>query len=437
MSIKSDKQLDNSISLIALWGATVAMVLVFGLGGWSAMTWIESAVIAPAQVVVESSKKQVQPDTAGVVAEIKIREGDLVKSGDLLFRLDGKQLAAEIAALSKRRFDYSVRRLRLSAEREGRAELELPTELRRAAGKNPELTEIVDTQQMLLAAKLTQRQGRREQLGQRIEQLKGEIDGLKKIRAATQEELDLFDEELASLTSLRELQLVNVSRYNALRRASAQKRGVLGQTNADIARTEGKISETKLQIIDLTTSANSEILKELEGLEAELAQLSESLRSAQDRRDKLEIRASDSGHIHELVMHTIGGVVKPGDTLAFIVPSQSKLVVDANVQTIDRDQIYPGMSARVRFTAFSQRTTPELFGEIQRVASDQSGGQDGRPAYYAVRIALSHKEVERLGTLEIVPGMPAEVMMTAKPRTVLSYLMKPVTDQFNRAFRDE
>ena len=199
-----------------------------------------------------------------------------------------------------------------------------------------------------------------------------------------------------------------------------------------------EIVETRLQIIDITDTARNELLKELEALEAELAQIAEKLRAARDQEQKLDIRASDSGHVHELVVHTEGGVIQPGEVLAHIVPSDTGLVVDAQIQTIDRDQIYPGMAARVQFTAFSLRTTPQLYGRIERVASDQSTSPDGRlPPYYAVRIKLRDGEMTRLDGLDIVPGMPAEVMMTARPRTVLSYLMKPMSDQFNRAFRDE
>jgi membrane fusion protein, type I secretion system len=175
----------------------------------------------------------------------------------------------------------------------------------------------------------------------------------------------------------------------------------------------------------------------MESLEAEVGQLQEKLRAARDKHNKLEIVASDRGMIHELNVHTIGGVIRAGDTLASIVPTDTALVVDAKVHTTDRDQIYPGMSTRVRFTAFNQRTTPELFGRVARIASDQSTDKENTPPYYWVRIELLEGELARLGELEIKPGMPAEAMMTAQDRTVLSYFLKPMTDQLARAFRDE
>ena len=437
MSTDPDKTLDSSIRTQLVIGSVLAAILVFGVGGWSALTSIESAVIAPATVVVEASKKAVQHDAGGIISQINVKNGDKVRQGDVLFRLDGTQVAAEIAALKKRTFDYTVRRHRLVAEREGNLELGLPLALALQAAESDELREIVSVQHALLKSRLGLRRGQEAQLRQRVGQFEREVAGLERVRQAIEEELALFSEEIIGLGDLKSKNLVSVPRYNALRRGSAEKRGALGRTITDIARTQGRITETRLQIIELDVKTRSETLKELESIEAELAQLTERLRAANDRFDKLDIRASDPGVIHELAVHTVGGVIRQGEVLASIVPTESKLVVDATVQTIDRDQIYPGMPARVRFTAFSQRTTPELSGTIAQVASDQASGRDGVQPYYAVRIALTPSEIARLGGLEITPGMPAEVMMTAQPRTVLSYLMKPMTDQFNRAFRDE
>ncbi|MCB1526943.1 MAG: HlyD family type I secretion periplasmic adaptor subunit [Hyphomicrobiaceae bacterium] len=438
MSKKPEINLDRSIRSQIAMGVLLALILTVGLGGWSAVTEIDGAVIAPATVVVESSKKEVQHDTGGIVNAIFIKEGDLVRQGDVLLRLDGSQLAAEIAALEKRQFEYLVRRARLSAERDGKTDLDLSAELGARAEGNVELAEIVRVQANLLKTRVDLQQARKSQLEERILQLDQEITGLEELNKAHHAALALFEEELDGIQDLRDRQLVNFTRYNALKRSVTDKRGAYGQTLAEIARTKGKIGETRLQIIDLAQSAHNDALKELESVESELAQLTEKLRAAHDRQSKLNIAAPETGYVHELIAHTIGGVIKSGDRIAFIVPTKSDLVLDAAVQTIDRDQIYPGMEARVRFSAFSQRSTPELYGKIERIASDRSGGRDhSAPPFYAVRIALEPGEIKRLGGLDIVAGMPAEVMMTAHRRTVLSYLMKPVMDQISRAFRDE
>jgi HlyD family secretion protein len=416
-------------------GCALGALLIFGLGGSAAVTSIESAVIAPATVVVEASRKSVQHDTGGIVSEIHVDNGDTVQRGDLLIRLDGTQLKAEIAGLEKRIFDYTIRRLRLTAEREGSDDLQVPPHLAFAAMRNGEFAQIIAVQRNLLVSRLQLRSTQRNQLGERIGQLREQINGLERIRKATDREMNIFDNEAKALETLREKRLVNIARYSALRRDQAKKRGLFGRTIADIARARAKISETELQIATLDVNAQSEILKEREAIESELAQLTERLRAAAARYTRLDIRASDDGVIHEMTAHTVGGVIQPGAVIAQIIPTRSRLVVDAMVQTIDRDQVHEGMVARVRFTAFNKRETPELIGAIKRVASDQSGGTGNVPPFYAVRITLDPEELSRLGNLSIKPGMPAEAIMTGQPRTILSYLTKPLTDQFGRAFQ--
>lgn len=437
MSNPQNNQLKQSIRWQMGVGFALALFLIVGLGGWSYVTEIESAVIAPGTVVVEGSRKAVQHDTGGIVKLINVKDGDFVEAGDVLILLDGAQIAAEIAATEKRIFDYMVRILRLSAERVGQGKLTLPMAMLKKSLGNGELAELVTVQRQLLKSRLGLRKSKREQLHGRIKQLRQEITGLREVRIAADEEMTIFRLEVKNLEGLFGKGLVNVARYNQLRRQAAEKRGRLGQTIAEIARAESRIIETKQQIEELDVAALSEVLKELEAIEGELTQLSERLRAARARQARLEIRASDRGTIHELAVHTIGGVIKAGDTIASIVPADNKLVIDANVQTIDRDQVWTGMPARVRFTAFNQRRTPELTGKVERIASDQSGGTDKIPPYYGVRITLTSDQIARLGNADVKPGMPAEIMMTAGPRTVMSYLTKPLTDQFTRAFRDD
>lgn len=436
-SVDAIKTLDKTIKAQILIGASLALTLVGGVGGWAATTSLAGAVIAPATVVVESSKKKVQHDAGGIVAEIKVKNGDVVKRGDVLIRLDGTQTAAEIAALEKRLFDHEIRRRRLIAESTGKDQLELSAETLKKLESNPELKELVDVQEGLRVSRLGVREGERRQLNERIGQLESQVEGLRLLRESTATELKYFEEEVRALDELKSKSLVSAPRYNTLRRAEAEKRGMLGRTITDIARTESQISETRLQLAKDEMDARREILKELETIESESGQVEEQLRVAKDRQSKLDIVASDNGVIHELAVHTVGGVVRAGDTLASIVPSETKLVLDAKMQTIDRDQVHPGMTARVRFSAFNQRTTPEFVGHVDKIGSDQATDERTSTPYYVVRVVLDEDQLSRLGELEISPGMPAEVMMTSEPRTVLSYLMKPVSDQFLRAFREE
>ncbi len=418
-------------------GTVLALVLTGGIGGWAALASLDNAVVAPATIVVEASRKAIQHETGGFISEINVTDGDRVKAGDVLIRLDGTQLAAEISGLEKRVFDYTIRRARLSAERDNQPDLNLSESLKAEAAADRELTEIIETQQQLLTSRLALRRSQHKQLNERVRQLSQEIEGLKQIQQAAVIELEYLDKELASLEDLRKRQLVGLRRYNNLKRETSEKRGLLGRTEAEIASAKGRVKETELQIAALDVTSRNEILKELEAIEAELQQLNERLTAGRDRFDKLTIRASDPGTIHELMFHTVSGVVKPGATIAQIVPTAATLVVDAHVNLADRDQLWTGMTARVRFTAFNQRTTPELTGQIIRIASDQSGGEDGTAPFYSVRIKLPAEELKRLGDVEIKPGMPAEVLMTGQARTVISYLTKPIADQVHRAFRDD
>ena len=374
-------------------GGILVMMLVGGIGGWAALASLESAVIAPATVVVEASRKAIQHETGGFIAEIRVSDGDRVEAGDVLVRLDHTQLAAEINALQKRTFDYAVRRARLVAERDKNEKLDLPPGLVAQAKEDRELSEIIATRQQLLTSRLALKRGQRKQLKERVGQLSQEIEGLRQIKLATAEELGFLEKELASLDDLRKRQLVSMRRCSDLKRETSEKRGLLGRTEAEIAAAEGRINETRFQIAALDVTGRNEVLKELEAVESELQQLTERLTAARDRFAKLEIRASDSGTIYELMFHTIGGVVKPGDTIAQIVPAEANLVVDAQVNIVNRDQIWTGMLARVRFTAFNQRTTPEVTGRIIHISSDQSGGEEGETPFYSVRIKLPPAEI--------------------------------------------
>ena len=382
MSSSRTQAIVHSIRHEVVVGSILALVLTGGIGGWAALASLDNAVVAPATIVVAASRKAIQHETGGFISEINVTDGDRVKAGDVLIRLDGTQLAAEISGLEKRVFDYTVRRARLSAERDNQPDLNLSESLKAEAAADRELAEIIETQQQLLTSRLALRRSQHKQLNERVRQLGQEIEGLKQIQQAAVVELEYLDKELASLENLRKRQLVGLRRYNNLKRETSEKRGLLGRTDAEIASAKGRVKETELQIAALDVTSRNEILKELEAIEAELQQLNERL-------------------------------------------------------TAGRDQLWTGMTARVRFTAFNQRTTPELTGKIIRIASDQSGGEEGTAPFYSVRIKLSAEELKRLGEVEIKPGMPAEVLMTGQARTVISYLTKPIADQVHRAFRDD
>lgn len=421
-----------------LWVGVAVLALLFGgVGGWTALASIESAVMAPGTVVVRGFQKRVQHETGGTVSDIHVRSGDVVEAGDVLLELDAGQLSSEIAALEKRRFDLLMRRHRLIAERDGEIWGELDPALKTMVSRRPELADIVAVQRKLLLnrAKLAKR--REAQLRERITQARREIGGLEAIAEARESELEVLEEEFKGLSQLKEQGLVQISRYNSMKRTIADKKGQIGQVHAQIAETGGRISEIELRSIEVVETAQDQALSGLEQVEAEFTQVDERLSALVERRRKLKIRATADGAIHEMNQHTIGGVIGPGDTVALIIPTSDELVVDANLQTIDRDQVTVGQDARVRFSAFNQRKTPELTGTVDFVASDQSVDPNTGAPFYKVRIVLSADEVARLGNVDVVPGMPADVMVTSQERQVITYLTKPIVDQFERVFREE
>lgn len=437
MSIKTEEGLNASIGR-HLWACVaIGVLLIGGLGGWSAFAVVDSAVMAPATVVVEASRKRVQHNDGGIVSAILVKNGNKVAQGDVLIQLDGTQIDTEIATLEERWLSRLLRQKRLLAERSNQKTLKLSASILGRAAQDQRFAEKIRTQEDLLRSRIELRHGHRQQLRQRMGQHNREVQSLIKVRTFTESELAVLDEEIAGLDRLKSRNLVRVSRYNRLKRERAVKAGNLWRTVAQIDQVKGKVSDIELKLTELDFKERTEILQELEQVETEIGQLDEQLIAARDRRKRLDIRASDNGVVHQLSVHTVGGVVSASDTLAYVVPSDSRLVVDAKLATVDRDQVSEGKQARIRFTAFSQRTTPEISGHVVHVASDQSQSQPDQPPFYSVRIAIDPDQSMDVLDQAIKPGMPAEVLIIGNRRTILSYVAKPLVDQFTRAFREQ
>ena len=423
-----------------LWaGSILGLVLLGGLGSWAALASLQSAVIAPGTVVVQTAKKKVQHQDGGIVAEIGVKDGDKVAAGSILIRLDGKQLEAELGVLQKRMFELTARRWRLAGERDGVNELGNPddvSDLHKFVVDGTAMP-ILAVQRRLFGMKRDVLDSRKKQLGQRIEQLGQEVEGLERVKSAHEKQLEILQVEIADLADLRKKGLVQRPRVNALEREEAKLIGDIGKMQTEIARAKGKITETELQLLELGENHRTEALKELQSVEADLSQLAEHRRGLEDKLQRLDIRSPATGRVHEVAVHTVGGVIGAGEMLLYVVPDADDLVIDARVQLQQIDNVREGMPARSRFTAFNQRTTPELGAHVLWISPDQTTPEANQEPYFKVRLRLDKGEIDRLGGLEIAAGMPAEVLITAQERTVASYLMKPLFDQFNRAFREE
>lgn len=417
-------------------GLVAALALVGGCGGWAALTELSGAVVAPGSLVVDSHVKKVQHPTGGVVGEILARDGDRVRAGAVVVRLDETVARANLAMVAKSLDELYARQARLEAERDGRAAVAFPAGLLARAGA-AEVLGVLEGERRLFESRRAAREGQKAQLKERIAQLDEQIDGLQLQAGAKADEIKLIQDELGGVEQLWKKNLVPITRVTALRREETRLRGERGQMISNVAQAKGRIGETALQILQIEQDLRSEVAKELREVQAKIAELVERKVAAEDQLRRIEIRAPQDGIVHQSAVHTVGGVIEAGEPLMLIVPEADELSIEVKVAPQDIDQLRPGQAAVLRLSAFNQRTTPELSGEVSLIAADLVTDQRSGAQYYPVRIGLAQGERARLGTLKLVPGMPVEGFIQTGARTVLSYLTKPLTDHLKKAFREE
>jgi HlyD family secretion protein len=430
------KTVDRSLRRHLLAGLSVLALLGGGMGGWAATTELSGAVVAPGSVVVDSHVKKVQHPTGGVVGEIRVRDGDRVNAGDLVVRLDETITRANLAVITKGLDELSARQGRLEAERDGLSMIKVHPKLQ-ARSSDTEIAGLIMGEQSLFRLRREARDGLRAQLKQKIGQLREQIVGLEEQAGAKADEIKLIQNELEGVRELWRKNLVPITRVTQLEREATRLRGERGQLIASVAQAKGRISETDLQIIQIDQELRSEVAKELREIQAKSAELVEKRVAAEDQLKRIDIRAPQAGVVHQLAVHTVGGVIAAGDPLMLIVPEADDLSIEVKIQPQDIDQMKIGQEAVLRLSAFNQRTTPEIQGTISRIAADLTQDQKTGVAFYTARIATSESELRRLKDLKLVPGMPVEAFVQTGERTALSYLAKPLSDQLSRAWREE
>ncbi len=430
------KTVRESIKFHLMLGLAIVLVLVVGLGGWASTVLISGALIAPGQIVVESNVKKVQHPTGGVVGEVRARDGDLVKSGDIVVRLDDTVTRANLAIVTKNLDAAQVRAARLQAEQRGLDRIEFPQSLIERAG-DPDVKALLAAETKLFDVRVNGRTGQKAQLRERITQLNEEIAGLSAQEKAKDQEIALVQNELTGVRELYDKRLVQISRLTQLERDSARLNGERAQYIAARAQAKGKITETELQIIQIDKDVVSEVSKDLRETNDKIGELIERKVAAEDQLRRVDIRAPQDGMVLQSSVHTIGGVVTAGDTLMLIVPQADDLQVEAKVNPVDIDKLQIGQKTLLRLSAFNQRTTPELNGVVSRVSPDVTTDQRTGQSYYTIRVSMPPQEIARLGDVKMIPGMPVEAFVQTGDRTMLSYLMKPFHDQLMRAFREK
>jgi HlyD family secretion protein len=433
----------RTIRKLNLVGLGITIVLVGGAGGWAATAQLAGAVIAQGTIVVESDVKKVQHPSGGVVGEIFVKEGSEVEEGQVVLRLDDTVTRSTLGVVQSQLDELTARQARLLAERDDADAIAFPAPLT-ARRDDASVATAVAGEEKLFESRSNARRGQRSQLRERVAQTNEEIRGLSAQLAAKETELELVAKELAGVTELYRKNLVSISRYSQLQRDETRLQGERGQFIADIARARGKISETELQIIQVDQDFRTDVLKDLREAQGKIAELKERLTAAEDQLKRVDLRAPQAGTVHQLAVHTVGGVIANGEVIMRIVPRADQLVIEAKVAPSDIDQVSWGAQAAVRILAGNQRTTPVLNGEVTLVSADiareqpreqQNAGQPSQP-YYTVRINLPATELARLRDIHLVPGMPAEVFIQTHERTALQYLLKPLQEQIARTFRE-
>jgi membrane fusion protein, type I secretion system len=424
-----------SIRLHLIVGLTVVVLLAGGLGGWASTAEISGALIAPGSIVVESSVKKVQHPTGGVVGEVRAHDGDLVKAGDVVVRLDDTVTKANLAIVTKNLDGMLARAARLQAEQQGLDKIVFPAALLDRAN-DPDVKDVMASEAKLFEVRTTGRVGQKQQLRERITQLKEEIAGLEAQAKAKDQEIALVDKELVGVRTLYDQHLVQLTRLTTLERDSARLVGERAQYVASMAQAKGKITETELQIIQVDKDMVSDVSKDLREANDKIGEYVERKVTAEDQLRRVDIRAPQDGMVEQSTVHTVGGVITAGDAIMLIVPQADDLQVEAKVNPQDIDKLQIGEKTLLRLSAFNQRTTPELNGAVIRVSPDVTTDQRTGQSYYTIRVSMPPAEVARLGEVKLIPGMPVEAFVQTGNRTMLAYLIKPLHDQLMRAFRE-
>lgn len=414
----------------------LSTALVAGVGGWAATTELSSAIVASGTVVVENNVKKIQHLTGGIVGELLVKEGDRVDAGQVLLRLDATTVRANLSIVQNTLAQLYARRARLLAEQSSSGTFTIPEDLTKLTTATAAQV-LEESERKLFVSRVNALASMKDQLASRKNQLKDETEGLTVQLTAIEDALKLIAEELNGLEKLYKEGLVSMQRVTTLKRERAQLEGDRGARLAARAQAAGKSSEIDLQILQLEEDRRTEVAKELTEVEAKISEYEDRQVAAIDQLKRLDITAPLAGRVYQLAVHTINGVINPGEQLMLVVPEADSLTVEARIATHDIDQIRLGQPVELVFSAFNQRTTPVIDGEVVTIAPDLVTDQRTGISYYPIRVRPKPESVKKLQGLTLYPGMPAEVFVKIADRTVISYLAKPLTEQMRHTFRED
>jgi HlyD family secretion protein len=420
---------------LTLLGMAVVFTLLGGVTAWATLTSIEGAVIGAGTLTVDGNIKLVQHKTGGTVAEIRVAEGSFVQAGDILLRLDDTTARSDLGALDVRLATLAVRLARLRAELAGATAFSPLADLTAHLG-DAELRAAVSSEQALFAARQVENEGNRQQIREQIAQLQKQVAGLQAEKAATQVQRDLFNPELDSLQSLFDRGLTTQARLMALKRAAANADGDIAKLDAQIAGLARNIAEDEQRLLQVDRDFRAKVAGDIRDAEAQQGELTERRRDAAEQLAATEIRAPVTGYVHQLTVHTIGGVVAPGATMLSVVPANASLAADLMIEPTEIDQVSLGARTHLRILAGNQRLATVLPGAVTLVDHDATVNEHSGKSYYRIRVELPVEAQQQIADLRLVPGMPVQGFIVTGERSPAAFLLAPLTEQITHAWRE-
>ena len=418
-------------------GVLGLLLLVGGFGTWAVMTQISGAVIAGGQIEVDQNRQVVQHPDGGVVAALRVEEGDRVAAGAVLLRLDPTELQSELSIVESQLFELIARRGRLEAERDERDTIGFDPLLVEIAADRPAVRDLMDGQQRLFEARRASIAQAVRQLGKQQDQIAEQITGITAQQGAMDAQLALIERELTDQQSLFDRGLAQVSRVLSLQREAARMSGTVGELAANEAQARGRITEIDIEILNLQSQRREEAITQLRDIQSRELELRERRRALIERMSRLDVAAPVAGIVYDLKVFARRSVIRPADPVLYIIPQDRPLVINARVEPIDIDKLTIGQEVTLRFSALDQRETPELTGTVKLISADAFQDENTRQSYYRAEIVLSEGEQAKLpADTTLLPGMPVEAFIRTEDRSPLAYLVKPLTDYFTKAFRE-
>ena len=428
-------QVDSNPRRFRLIGLLIVAITFGGFGLWSLLAPLQSAALAPGTVTPKGSRKSIEHLEGGIVAEIPVRNGDQVGAGQLLLVLDKTQASARLEIAMGQYFAVKATEARLLAERDGKQTVDYPAMITNS--QDPRAAEAVMSQDQVFRARREANEGETQVLKQRVSQLQAQIRGMTALKSGKETLVASYQEEVNDFRDLLSEGFADKQRLRELERNLARTQGEAAEHAATVARLNIQVGETELQILQLNKEFRNAVVDELGQTQSQVYDLDERIRAAADTAQRTEIRSPVEGIVVGNTITTVGEVVRPGEPLMYIVPQSEDLIVQAQVSTVDIDRVHTGQFADIRFSAFSMTTTPVVQGLVTHVSADAHTDQATGISYYLADVEVTTEGMTRLEGLTLVPGMPAEVLISTGDRTLFRYLTQPISNAFARSLLED